>query len=122
MTRSSEGTRQTRRSCDCPLLPHSWKDQSTGKLSPALRLCIAEDVDFIHQAEIDRLERKVRCRVTGSVRNFRLQVHADGLILLGHASTYYAKQLAQHAIMAATIVPILANEIEVISACCEPQA
>ena len=85
-------------------------------------ICIEEDVDSTEQDEIDRLERKVRCRVTGSVRNFRLLVHADGLILLGHASTYYAKQLAQHAIMAATIVPILANEIEVISACCVPQA
>ena len=85
-------------------------------------ICIEEDVDSTEQDEIDRLERKVQCRVTGSVRNFRLLVHADGLILLGHASTYYAKQLAQHAIMAATIVPILANEIEVISACCVPQA
>ena len=83
---------------------------------------IEEDVDFIQQAELDRLEGKVRRRVSGGVRNFRLLVHADGLILLGHASTYYAKQLAQHAIMAATIVPILANEIEVISACCVPQA
>ena len=37
----------------------------------------------------------------------------NGLILQGYAFTYYAKQLAQHAIMQATRLPILANDIEV---------
>jgi hypothetical protein len=36
-----------------------------------------------------------------------------GLILCGRARTYYAKQRAQHAVMEATGLPILANEIEV---------
>jgi hypothetical protein len=69
--------------------------------------------DLTQQAEIERLERNVRRRLGANVRNFRLLVHANGLILLGHASTYYAKQLAQHAIMATTQLAIVANEIEV---------
>jgi hypothetical protein len=47
------------------------------------------------------------------VRGFRLLAPVDGLILQGKASTYHAKQLAQHAIMEAIGLPILANEIEV---------
>jgi hypothetical protein len=37
----------------------------------------------------------------------------DGFVLQGRAPTYYAKQLAQHAVMEASDVPIKANEIEV---------
>jgi len=33
--------------------------------------------------------------------------------LRGQVHTYYAKQLAQHAVMETTGLPILANEIEV---------
>jgi hypothetical protein len=40
-------------------------------------------------------------------------VRTDGVILQGSALTYYAKQLAQHAIMVAIQLPILANDIEV---------
>jgi hypothetical protein len=36
-----------------------------------------------------------------------------GVILRGHSQTYYAKQLAQQAVMEATRLRILANEIEV---------
>jgi hypothetical protein len=41
-------------------------------------------------------------------------VRGCGLVLTGQASTYYAKQLAQHAVMEATALPILANEIDVL--------
>jgi hypothetical protein len=43
----------------------------------------------------------------------KLKVRDDGLVLRGHARTYYAKQLAQHAVMEFTKLPIRANEIEV---------
>jgi hypothetical protein len=52
-------------------------------------------------------------RVAGRVRAFRLVHSEEGLILQGHAFTHYAKQLAQHAVMAPTTLPIAANEIEV---------
>jgi hypothetical protein len=59
------------------------------------------------------LEARVQCQLSGRVRDFRL-IRADkGLVLRGHTHTYYAKQLAQHAVMQATEFMILANEIEV---------
>ena len=59
------------------------------------------------------LEAHVQCLLSGQIHDFRLEVGGEGLILRGHAHTYYAKQLAQHAVMNATTVPIVANEIEV---------
>ena len=62
---------------------------------------------------LTELEEHVRCRLSGQVRNFQLAVRDRGLVLRGHARTYYAKQLAQHAVMEAAQLPILVNEIEV---------
>jgi hypothetical protein len=59
------------------------------------------------------IEEQVRCRLTGRVRDFQLLVRDRGLVLRGHTHTYYAKQLAQHAVMETTNSPIQANEIEV---------
>lgn len=64
-------------------------------------------------AEMEQLETRVQCRLNGQVQHFGLVVRGYGLILTGHARTYYAKQLAQHAVMEATALPILANEIDV---------
>ena len=63
--------------------------------------------------EMEQLETHVQSRLNGRVRDFRLVVRGCGLVLTGRARTYYAKQLAQHAVMEATALPILANEIEV---------
>lgn len=59
------------------------------------------------------LEAHVQARVGGQLLDFRIVVQDDGLVLQGRARTYYAKQLAQHAVMEATGMPIRANEIEV---------
>ena len=63
--------------------------------------------------EVEQLETHVQSRLHGRVRHFRLVAEGRGLILTGHARTYHAKQLAQHAVMEATALPIRANEIEV---------
>jgi hypothetical protein len=63
--------------------------------------------------EIEQLRARVRQRSGGWVRDFHLLLQGSGLVLQGHAPTYYAKQLAQHAVMEATPLPILANEIQV---------
>ncbi len=63
--------------------------------------------------EVADLEMRVQNRLSGRVWNFRIQVQGKGLVLCGCARTYYAKQLAQHAVMAACDRPILANQIEV---------
>jgi osmotically-inducible protein OsmY len=51
--------------------------------------------------------------VGGQLRDFRVLVRAEGLVLQGCAQTYHAKQQAEDAVRATTGVPILANEIEV---------
>jgi hypothetical protein len=63
---------------------------------------------------VEQLETLLQWRLRGRVRDFRLEVVGGGLVLRGQARTYYSKQLAQHAVMGATDVPIWANEIEVV--------
>jgi len=62
---------------------------------------------------LDNLENRLQARLSGRVRGLRILVHQCGIVLRGFAHTYYAKQIAQHALMAETTMPILANEIEV---------
>jgi hypothetical protein len=59
------------------------------------------------------IEERIRRRLTRLVRDFQLVLLEHGLVLRGQAQTYYAKQLAQHAVMEETVLPIQANEIEV---------
>jgi hypothetical protein len=62
--------------------------------------------------EATELEAHIQSRLTGLVRELELVVLEKGLILRGQVHTYYAKQLAQQAVMEAGL-SILANEIEV---------
>jgi hypothetical protein len=59
------------------------------------------------------LEALILQRLGGRVREFRIDVRPGGMILDGWATTYHAKQLAQHVAMEISGLPILANEIEV---------
>ena len=65
--------------------------------------------------QVEQLEALVQkhllCRVR--VREFRVLILEHGLVLQGYVPTYYSKQLAQHAAMEVSGLPILANEIEV---------
>jgi len=58
------------------------------------------------------LELLVQRRLGSRVRDLRIVMRPGGIILQGRASTYHAKQLAQHVAME-TGQPILANDIEV---------
>ena len=69
--------------------------------------------DLTRADAASELEALVQCRLGRLVRTFRLVVGKTGLRLQGHAPPYYAKQLAQHAVMEATDLPVQANEIEV---------
>jgi hypothetical protein len=60
------------------------------------------------------MENRIRHQLSGRLREFRLEVHDAGVVLRGRARTYFAKQFAQHTVMAATDLPILRNEIEVV--------
>ena len=65
------------------------------------------------EPSVEQLEALVQRRLNGRVRDLRLLVRDQGLILQGQTSTYYVKQLAQHAAIEITGLAILANEIEV---------
>jgi hypothetical protein len=68
---------------------------------------------FAKDTVLEQLEADVRGELRGRVRELQLIIWRDGVVLRGFAQTYYAKQLAQHAVMANTHLPIVANEIEV---------
>lgn len=59
------------------------------------------------------LEVRLQGKLSGRIRQLQVLHHKSGIVLRGFAYTYHAKQLAQHAVMTETDVPILANEIEV---------
>jgi hypothetical protein len=59
------------------------------------------------------LETLMFRRLGNRIRDLRIVVRPDGVILKGRTATYHAKQLAQHAAMELGNLPILANDIEV---------
>ncbi len=61
----------------------------------------------------ERLETLMQRRLCNRIRDLRIQLQPEGLILRGRTGTYHAKQLAQHAAMELAERPILANDIEV---------
>lgn len=62
---------------------------------------------------IARIERIVRCRTGGRIRDLRVEVQGEDVVLSGSASTYYAKQLATHAALDEINGGSLTNSIEV---------
>jgi hypothetical protein len=67
----------------------------------------------LNSRQTERLETLLQRRIGNRVRDLRIVVRPEGIILQGRAPTYHAKQLAQHAAMELATVPILANDIEV---------
>jgi hypothetical protein len=65
-------------------------------------------------SEEERLESLLSRRLGSRVRDLRVILLSDGLILQGRTATYHAKQIAQHTAMEIANLPILANEIEVL--------
>jgi hypothetical protein len=66
------------------------------------------------EEQLGDLAEHIQRKLNGRVRDFRVSIRDDGLVLEGHTHTYHAKQLAQHAVMEAVDVPIRSNEIIVI--------
>jgi hypothetical protein len=61
---------------------------------------------------LERIETNVRRRLAGRLGSLHLELDEDGLVMRGRVHSYYSKQLAQHAVMECTDLPIHANEIE----------
>ncbi len=63
---------------------------------------------------VKELETRIQCELGGRVWAFQLIAQNQGWVLRGQARSYFAKQLAQQAVMEATALPIIANDIEVV--------
>jgi hypothetical protein len=62
---------------------------------------------------IQKIEQQVRRRTGGMVRNLKVEVLGSEVVLTGHAVSYYAKQLATHAVLALADRATVTNDIEV---------
>ncbi len=61
-----------------------------------------------------RITAHLRSRSERSIRELRIEVEGQGLVLWGRTHTYYGKQMAQIVAMEVFGLPIVANNIEVI--------
>ena len=68
----------------------------------------------MEHSDVGKLEESVRCRLAGRVDDFRVLLRDTGLVLQGHCHSHHVKQLAQHLVVQATHVPLLANDIKVL--------
>ncbi len=62
---------------------------------------------------VEKIEQHVQCKTNGMIRELRVEFVEGEVIVTGRTRTYYAKQLATHAILSALQDAIVANEIEV---------
>jgi hypothetical protein len=61
----------------------------------------------------ERIRQRVVSRLGARIRQFDVVVKGDQIRLCGECSTYYSKQLAQHAALGVIEDELLSNEIEV---------
>lgn len=69
--------------------------------------------DNLSEPKSEHIESLLYRRLGGLVRNLHVRIRDEGLVLEGQATTYYAKQLAQHAAMEISETIVSANDIEV---------
>jgi hypothetical protein len=85
-----------------------WKGAESAHLPPPLPET---------SAEMERLaasiHRAVQQETHGGIWNLRVAVTADEIVLFGYCTTYYLKQLAQHAAMSLAGRIVVINLIEV---------
>ena len=79
-------------------------------LAPGVRADVEPSFLEVHQ---DSLEAIIQRRLGSRIRDVRVLRLPAGLIIQGRTKTYYAKQLATHAVLELADEPILANDIEV---------
>ncbi len=60
-----------------------------------------------------KIEQVVWHATAAGVKNLRVELHEDEVILRGRCRTYYTKQIAQHVAMEAAVGWNLVNQIEV---------
>jgi hypothetical protein len=70
-------------------------------------------MDYPRTSDADLLAAHVRRRVWGRVDGLDVQAQDCGVVLKGRTRTYYEKILAQQAVLEKSLLPLLANKIEV---------
>ena len=86
------------------------------EVSPAVATSVAESEAArvaVDNALVSRIERIVRCRTGGRIRDLRVDVSDEYVVISGVATTYYAKQLVTHAALDEIPGRMLTNAIEV---------
>jgi len=86
------------------------------EVSPAVATTVAESEAArvaVDNALVSRIERIVRCRTGGRIRDLRVDVTEENVVISGVATTYYAKQLVTHAALDEIPGRMLTNAIEV---------
>lgn len=71
------------------------------------------DEDAQQRVQLEALEAELQKRLGNRICNLEVRVDDGQLVLFGQATTYHAKQLAQHLVMVLTQMVIRANKIEV---------
>jgi hypothetical protein len=71
-------------------------------------------IDQVTMSREEHLEAMMYRRLGNRIRDLRVRIDPAGVILQGRTATYHAKQLAQHAAMELSNLPILANDIQVL--------
>jgi hypothetical protein len=69
--------------------------------------------DVVATLSAEQAEVMLRQRLCGRVRQLRVVMRRDGVVLQGASANYYGKQMAQHYAHQLLRLPIVANEIEV---------
>lgn len=67
-----------------------------------------------HGKTLTQAEQQVRAVTGGLIRGLRVEMNEDGhVVVTGRSATYYAKQLATHAVQAVCDVAQVHNDIQV---------
>ena len=65
------------------------------------------------QQVVSQIERRILEKTAGRVRNLRIHLAGDCVVLHGCSNTYYGKQLAQHGVLEVLPEANVTNAIEV---------
>jgi hypothetical protein len=93
--------------------PMDEQPTSAGLASRTLRDYLPETLEEAEELAAS-IERAVQQETGHGVRNLRVTVGDDSVILRGHCDSYYCKQLAQHIAMCLSHGERLVNGIEVL--------
>jgi hypothetical protein len=90
--------------------------QDTSQAAPAkpvVELAINSPLLEEQRRRLVRIKRAIRRKTSGGIRELKMELRGDELLLRGSCSTFYCKQIAQTAAMSYLSGETLINEIEV---------